>query len=113
MHSLKVSSKTIAKEYSVAENIFSKGFGLMFRTKVNKPLIFPFKEEKIISLHMLFVFTSIDILYIDKNKKIVEIKENFKPFTFYTPKNKSKYVIELAQGTVKNNSIKVGQVVSF
>ena len=39
---------------------------------------------------MFFVFFPIDVLFLDKNKKVVELKENFKPFSIYFPKNKAK-----------------------
>jgi len=45
---------------------------------------------------MFFVFYPIDVLLLNKHKEIVEIKKNFKPFTFWTSKEKGKYVVELA-----------------
>lgn len=78
-----------------------------------KPLIFIFKKEKIIPLHMLFVFYPIDILFLNKNKIVAEIKENFKPFSFYTPKNKAQYVIELPQGTIKKTKTALGDRINF
>jgi uncharacterized protein len=110
---LRIGNKLISKEVAFADNIFSKGFGLMFKSRVDKPLIFPFEEEKLIPLHMFFVFTPIDVLFLDRNKKIIEIKDNFKPFTYYSPKNKAKYVIELSPGSVKENKIKKGSIAIF
>lgn len=78
-----------------------------------KNLIFPFNKEKIIPLHMWFVFYPIDVIYLDKNKKIVEIKENFKPFSYFSPKNKAKYVIELKNGKVSKTSSKKGDYIEF
>src|SRR3990167_9075216 len=92
--------RIIAKNAGLCGNIFSKSIGLMFSIKP-KPLVFIFKKEKIIPLHMLFVFYPIDVLFLSKNKVVVEIKENFKPFSFYTPKSKAQYIIELPQGTIK------------
>jgi len=62
---------------------------------------------------MFFVFYPIDVIFLDKNKIIVEIKENFKPFTFYTPKNKAKYIIELKNNTIKETNTKIGDIISF
>ena len=62
---------------------------------------------------MLFVFCPIDVLFLDKNKKVVEIKENFMPFTFYTPKNKAKYVIELPSDLIRKTRTEVGDKISF
>ena len=66
-------------------------------------LIFAFDEEKIVPLHMFFVFYPIDVLFLDKNKIVVEMKENFMPFTFYTPARKAKYIIEIPNKTIKKN----------
>ena len=70
-----------------------------------KNLIFVFDKEEIVPLHMFFVFFPIDVLFLDKNKRIVEIKKDFKPFTYYRPKNKAMYVVEI---TEKHN-YKAGQ----
>ena len=85
----------------------------MFRTKIKKPLVFVFKKEKIVTLHMLFVFFPIDVLFLDKNKKVVELKADFRPFTFYTQKKKSMYVIELPEGFIKKNKIRLGDEIPF
>ena len=84
----------ITEEVLVCKSYFSKASGLMFRSKRN--LVFLFDKEVKEPLHMFFVFYPIDVLFLDKDKKIVEIKRNFKSFTFYSPKNKAQYIIELA-----------------
>ncbi len=45
---------------------------------------------------MFFVFYPIDVLLLNQNKEIVEIKHNFRPFTFWNSKEKGKYVVELS-----------------
>ncbi len=94
-------------EYKICNSLWSKARGLMFSSKKN--LVFVFDKEKRISLHMLFVFFPIDVLFLDKNKKIVEIKKNFRPFNFYTSKEKAKYVIEL----VEDSNYKIGEKIKF
>ena len=89
----KTNVKTISEEEKVCKNIFSQSLGLMFRKKQN--LIMEFDKERKIRLHMFFVFYPIDVLILDENKKIVEIKRNFRPFTFWNSKQKGKYVVEL------------------
>ena len=74
----------LAENAKICKNIISKGLGLMFSKP--KPLVFVFRKEKIIPLHMLFVFSPIDVLFLDKDKIVTEKKENFRPFSFYTPK---------------------------
>ena len=62
---------------------------------------------------MFFVFYPIDVLFLDKNKIVVEIKENFKPFTFYNPKKKSKYILELQKNTIKKTETTLGNKIDF
>ena len=113
-----VTIKNLTKRAIISENAelckgaFSKSFGLMFSLKP-KPLIFAFKKEKIVPLHMFFVFFQIDALFLDKNKKVVEIKESFRPFEFYNPKKKARYVVELPQGTVKKTGTKLLDKLGF
>ncbi|PJA16774.1 MAG: hypothetical protein COX63_03110, partial [Candidatus Diapherotrites archaeon CG_4_10_14_0_2_um_filter_31_5] len=62
------------------------------------------KEGKInSSIHMLFVFYPIEVVYLNKEKKVVDIKLNLKPWALnYTPKKPAKYFIEFLAGTVGN-----------
>jgi len=102
----------ISRRIKYCNTVFSKAIGLMFSKKKERALIFNFGKEKIISLHMLFVFYPIDVLFLNKDKKVVEIKQNFRPFTFYMPKNKAQYIIELPDGSVKRSKTKMGDGVS-
>ena len=89
----KTKNLTISKKEITCKNFLSQSVGLMFRGKQN--LLMIFSKEKKISLHNFFVFYSLDILVLDKEKKIVEIKKDFKPFTFWKSKKEGKYVVEL------------------
>jgi uncharacterized protein len=82
----------------IAKSFFSQSLGLMFQRK--KDLLMVFEKEQIVPLHNWFVFYPIDLVFLDKNKKVVEIKHNFKPFTFYTSKKKAKYLLELSKSKI-------------
>lgn len=73
----------------------------MFSFKPKKILVFRFDKEKVRSLHMFFVFCNLDVIFLDNNKKIVETAK-LRPFSIYTPKYKSKYIIEMPEGYGKN-----------
>ncbi|MBI2651786.1 DUF192 domain-containing protein [Candidatus Woesearchaeota archaeon] len=102
----------LAKNAKLCLNIISKSIGLMF-SKNPKALVFAFNKEKIVPLHMLFVFYPIDVLFLDKNKIVVEIKRNLMPFSFYKPKRKSKYVIELPCNSIKKTKTNVGDKIKI
>lgn len=109
--------KNTTKNTSLSEaainytTIWQKAKGLMFSRQ--KDLLFSEKKERIIPIHMWFVFYPIDVLYINAEKKVVEIKENLLPFTFYFPKNKAQYVIELKKGTIAQTRTTIGDQLAF
>ncbi len=85
------------------ESFFSKAKGLMFSRKLKDScLLFVFPNEKRITLHMFFVFFPIDVLFLNKDKEIVDLKQRLKPFTFYTSKKPAKYVLEMPLGSIKS-----------
>lgn len=102
----------IAERHYNFKSPISKAIGLMFSMNP-KNLVFIFKKEKIVPLHMFFVIFPIDVLFLDKNKKVVDLKENFRPFTSYTPRAKSKYVIELPKGVIKKTNTRINDTISF
>ena len=111
--------KNLAKKTLMISNAeicgsaLSKFIGLMFSVKQNKALIFRFNDERIISLHMFFVFYPIDVLFLDKNKIVVDKKEKFRPFSFYSSKKKAMYAIELPSGTIKKSKTEIGDKIKF
>ena len=62
---------------------------------------------------MFFVFFPIDVVLLDSKKRIVAIKENFMPFTFYAPKVAFRYAIELTAGIIRKNHLKHGDSLIF
>ncbi|MBN2142197.1 DUF192 domain-containing protein [Candidatus Woesearchaeota archaeon] len=91
---------TIIANQKIARNILRKGLGLMFRSRPDYCLIFPFKNSKKVALTMWFVFFPVDVLFLDEHKKVVDIKKDFRPFTHYTPKNKASFILEFPAGVL-------------
>ena len=102
----------VSPHYLLCTSLLSKARGLMFR-KRPIPLVFEFNREKINALHMIFVFFPIDIIFLNKDKEIVELKQNLMPFSFYNPKNKSMYVIELEKGRIAESKSAIGDKITF
>ncbi len=82
-------------------------------SKPDKGLVFMFKKEKIVNLHMFFILHPIDVLWLDKNKKVVKIKENFKPFRIVFSDKPAKYIIELPAGIITKTKTDIGDTISF
>ncbi len=103
----------ISEKFKLCNTVFSQTIGLMFSSNDFDPLVFVFDKEKKVPLHMMFVFFSIDVLFLDKNKKVVEMVEGFKPFRFYNPKIRAKYVVELKENAIIEDNIGIGDVIEF
>ena len=111
MLSNKRTGKKIIDKVVVAENHWQKMKGLMFEdpNMFDYALVFCLPRESIAnaSIHMLFVFFPIDIVYLNKSKKVVDLAKNLQPFSLgYVPKKPSKFFVELPAG--KSRGIKVG-----
>lgn len=107
-------NRILAKDHEECKTTFSKAKGLMFTFPLkNKGLVFIFEKEKRISLHMFFVFYPIDLIFLNKNKRIVEMKENFLPFNLYMSKRKAKYVLEFPIRTIKMTKSEIGDKIQW
>ncbi len=84
----------------------------MFRSKP-VTMVFVFDKEQCVPLHMMFVFFPIDVAYLDTNFNIIELVEDLKPFRYYNPYSKAKYVVELPQGTIEKEELELGKKIIF
>lgn len=109
-------NKVLADQTKYYTNLFSKTKGLRFSKplKEKQALVLVAENESIreTMIDMLFVFFPIDVLWLNKNKRVVDIRRNVKPFTFLiVPKRPAKYVIELKAGMT--NNINLGDSLKF
>ncbi len=88
--------------------------GLMFREKINpdQGMLFVFEEEGIHSFWMKNMRFSLDILWLDKDKRIVHIERKVPPgknppYPSYSPVYPAKYVLELKPGSVDEHKLKM------
>lgn len=103
-------------DFELANTPLSRMRGLMFRLRMTKPLLFEFPRVCRVeaSVHMFFVFFPIDLIYLDENKRIVDLKENFKPFSInYTPRAPVKYLIEAPVHSISLLGLELGQKLSW
>jgi uncharacterized membrane protein (UPF0127 family) len=79
----------------------------MFSQKKN--LIFVFRKKMRVSLHMLFVFFPIWVLYLDDKKRLLYKKKLYPFISTCYPKQKARYVVEI----VDEPHCKIGDIVSW
>lgn len=104
----------------LAKNKLEIEKGLMNRDKLagNEGMLFIFPKEKVYSFWMKNTLIPLDIIWIDKNKKVVFIKENAQPCKSLicpsiNPLVKAGYVLEINGGLAKKNGIKLNDTVLF
>ena len=79
----------------------------------DKGLIFLFSRPLKVDLHMFFVFYPIDVLFLDSNKKVVEKRSRFLPFTIHVARQPCNYVLELEQGAIERSKTELGDLIDW
>mgnify|MGYP002844801122 CR=1 FL=1 len=110
-------NKNITFNVEVAKTIQERKIGLMYRKKLlnNEGMLFVFPGENIIQLWMKNTYIPLDVIFISKNKVIVDIKKNMEKLseTIIKSKVKSKYALEFNAGLINKLDIRIGDKVLF
>jgi len=110
--------KTIIADLAKTEE--ERTLGLMFRNTLNddQGMLFVFEEEEFYSFWMKNMNFAIDILWLDRQKRIVHIERNVppckkEPCPTYTPDFPAKYVLELKAGSIEKWKLKLYDRIDF
>ncbi len=90
---IKKNNKLLTKNVKHRKSLLSKAMGLMFSNKKNRIEVFHFDNYERISLHLLFVFYTINVACLDKKGVVKEVAE-LKPFSFYKTREKCSVLLE-------------------
>lgn len=91
----------------IKADTFMKRFkGLMFERKpyVNKGLHLTPCD----SIHMFFMRFPLDIVFLDKENRIVDVRNNLQPWRIAIPKKRAFSTLELPTGTIKKYNLQIG-----
>lgn len=95
----------------------SKGLSGVDYLSKEDALLIVFPNESDWGIWMKDMNIPIDIVWLDKDKKVIYVVTDASPDNsnniIYKPKTPAKYVIELSAGTVKEKSIKINSIASF
>jgi len=112
--------QNIKIEAQLAQTVLQQTKGLMNVKNLpeNQGMLFVFLDESKKSFWMKNTYIPLDLIFISRDKKIVEIKENFEPCQqkncpSYTSQKKAKYVLEVNGGFCQKHQIKEGDEVRF
>ena len=101
------SNRVIAEKVRIADSMGSRLMGLMFIKEMKG--FDGLMLEPCNSVHNCFMRFSTDVIFLNRENKIVKILRNFKPWRFSWVYFKSKKVLELKAGTLPAD-IKEGDV---
>ena len=104
------SEKILAHKLEFADSFWSRFRGLMFRRNFDEgeALVFELPHPRKFGVHTFFVFFPIDLVYLDKDKKVLELEEDLSPWRIYSPDVEASYLVELPAGKVDESGIEIG-----
>jgi uncharacterized membrane protein (UPF0127 family) len=114
--------KTLLRSFETAKSPWQKTRGLMFRNSLagDSGLLMVFGKERRHEIWMLCMRFPIDIVFIDRDKRIVDIKHSVRPmgknpktWRIYRPSKPSRYVLEVNSGLAKKTKTKTGDLLDF
>lgn len=104
----KTKKRKIADSYIECSSILSQIRGMMFRKVI--PLVFIFSKERRVNLHSFFC-KEMDLVFLDSKYKVIELKKNWKPFSFYFSKKRARILLELPVGSI--DKIALGDLITI
>ena len=96
------------KNVSVADTFFTKFSGLH-----NKKLSRSILLRTHFGIHTLLLKEPIDVVVLDKQNKVVALKKSLRPNRLYFWNPKYDRVLELPEGMITINKIRVGDIIGF
>ena len=90
--------QTIANRVVRCDTFWRRGRGLMFRTSLPEDEVYLFIEgrESVVqtAIHMFFVFFAIGVIWLDRERRVVDkvVARPFRPY--YAPSSPAQYYVE-------------------
>lgn len=110
-------NKKIGLEIEIADTEYEQALGLMYRTSMEETqgMLFIFPVEEIRSFWMMNTLISLDMIFLDANRKIVTIHRNTQTESeqSYRSTKPAKYVLEVIAGFCDKYGIAEGDLMSY
>lgn len=110
-------NEKIKIDIEIADTEYKRQLGLMNRKSMeeNEGMLFIFNEERLQSFWMLNTLISLDIMFVNKEKRIVTIHKNTTPLSqqSYPSSEPAIYVVEVVGGFSDKNNILPGDKINW
>lgn len=107
----KTNNREIASSFYLADNPLKRMKGLLGRKSLDKGKAMVIRPCS--GIHTFFMRFPIDVLFIDKESKVIKTLCDVKPFAISPILAAAKIVIELPAGTIKQSNTSEGHYISF
>ena len=104
-------NQVLAGQVQVAASFYHRTKGLLGRAGMKKGEGLYITQCS--SIHTFFMRFSIDILFLDKERKITKMVSKLKPFRVAFGARRTIGVLELPEGTVDKNQCEIGDLISL
>lgn len=99
---------------AIADEAHEREQGLSYYKSMepDSGMLFVFENPGKHQIWMKDMYFDLDILWLDRNRKVVHIKENATPDSYpevFTPSQEASFVLEVPAGWVEWNNIQLGQ----
>lgn len=102
---------TLSQKAILASTLFKRLKGLLGRRDLNPGEALILKPCN--SIHTLFMHFPIDVLFVDRNSRVIDAIPNLKPFRLTYIYLKAVYAIELPAGTLKSSFTQKGDLLAI
>ena len=111
----RTAGEILALDVELANTFWGRLRGLMFRRRFphGRALLFKFRKPGRHSVHMFFVRFPIDLIYLNSDFKVVELRARLKPWRVYRPKTAVSHLVELPAGTIARSGVGIGHKISL
>jgi uncharacterized membrane protein (UPF0127 family) len=112
----KTRAGVLATEFGLADTALARARGLMFRRGIRKPLLFVFdngreRARASCAVHSLFVFFPFSAIFLNSEKRVVDVRVAGPFISLITPRKDSAYLIEGRPELA--GKVRVGDVLEF
>lgn len=93
--------EVVAREHGVADSLLSRARGMMFRRSFpeGEALVFEFRSERRVGIHMLFVAFPLDVVFLDEDGVVVSVR-TLRPWIGYASE-RAATAVELPAGAAE------------
>ena len=111
---IQIAGRTIKVSIANTPESRARGLGGAKSLAPNEGMLFVFDTEGKYQFWMKDMLFPIDILWLDSDGRVVDMRENASPYTYpevFTPNLPARHVLELPAGFARDNNVRLGDIV--